>query len=248
MSSKRTYKKYTAAEKAAYYKRKNAAKPKQPYKRNTRKPRPTASVGTVGGIVGSALGGALAGPGGAAVGHYLGKGAQEMFQSLVGFGDYRLNGNTLMTGGMSPPQMVNSINRGGYIVRHREYLGDVLATETFTSKVYPLNPGIQTFPWLSQIAGSFEQYKFRGLVFEFRSTSSDAVLSTATSSALGTVIMATQYNVLNPPFASKLAMENYEFANSDKPSCSFYHPIECMASRTPVALTIRSHWACSRRR
>jgi hypothetical protein len=31
-------------------------------------------------------------------------------------------------------------------------------------------------------------------------------------------------------------MENYEFANSTKPSCSMLHPIECKRSQTPVDL------------
>ena len=46
--------------------------------------------------------------------------------------------------------------------------------------------------------------------------------------------MATEYNVLNSNFINKLQMENYEFANSSKPSCDFYHPIECKNSETSV--------------
>lgn len=76
----------------------------------------------------------------------------------------------------------------------------------------------------------------RGLVFEFKTMSSDAVLSSGASSALGTVIFATQYNALDKPFEDKRTMENYEFANSTKPSESMLHPVECKRSQTPVDL------------
>jgi hypothetical protein len=172
---------------------------------------------------------------GRGVGGFLGKAAQALVLSVAGFGDYHIKTNSLMNGGMSPPMIVNSANSGGFIMRHREYLGDVLASTNFSITKYPLNPGlVYTFPWLSQVAEAFEEYRFRGLIFEFKSTSSDAVLSTAANSALGTVIMATQYNALSPTFPDKRIMENYEFANSSKPSMSFIHPVECAQSQTPV--------------
>jgi len=162
----------------------------------------------------------------------LGKGIGAL---ISGFGDYKIAGNTLMTGGLDPPTVVNSVNNGGVIVRHREYLMDINATTAFTIQTLPLNTGLlETFPWLSAIATHFEQYKFQGLLFEFKSLSSDAVLSSATSSALGSVVMATQYNALNPPFPDKFTMENYEFANSAKPSLSFIHPVECARKDTPL--------------
>lgn len=155
---------------------------------------------------------------------------------ISGFGDYKIKGNTLMTGGLDPPEVINSVDNGGVIVRHREYLFDVLASETFNINTMPINPGIvETFPWLSNVAQHFEQYRIRGLLFEFKSLSSDAVLSAATSSALGSVIMATQYNALDVPFENKFQMENYEYANSSKPSLSFLHPVECVRSQTSVS-------------
>jgi len=151
---------------------------------------------------------------------------------IKGFGAYKVGGNSLMSGGLSPPAVINSMNNGNVIIRHREYIGDVIASAPFANTAFPLNPGMgETFPWLSQIATSFEKYRWRGMIFEFKSMSSDAVLSTSTSSALGTVIMSTLYNPYDDPFTSKIQMENYEFANSCKPSCSMIHPIEC-ARRT----------------
>jgi len=163
-------------------------------------------------------------------------------RTIRGFGDYSIKHNTIMSGGMSPPMITNSVVTGGVILRHREYLRDITAATEFTNLQFDVNPGINaTFPWLSQIATSFEQYKFRGLVFEFKSMAADVVLSNAASTALGTVIMGTKYNVLELPFTNKFEMENWEFTSSCKPSCNMMHPIECAASQTPVdMLYIRS--------
>jgi hypothetical protein len=171
------------------------------------------------------------------VGGFVGKGIQQLVKNITGFGDYNVSNNSLMSGGLSPPQIVNSSNHGGFIVRHREYLKDINATTAFALESFPLNPGISsTFPWLSTVANAFEQYKFRGIVFEIKSLASDSILSASTSSALGSVIMATEYNSLNSNFANKNEMENHEFANSRKPSEDFMHPIECKRSLTSVDL------------
>lgn len=190
--------------------------------------------------VGSALGGAagswFGGPAGGLTGGFIGSKLGHLVEKITGFGDYRIQSNSLMRGGMSQAQIVNTTTRGGVIVRHREYVGDVLATTAFTVTQYPLNPGqAVTFPWLSQGDGrAYEQWKPRGMIFEYVSTSSDAVLATSASAALGSVCMATDYDALDNPFPNKRAMLNSEFASSSKPSCNFIHPIECKMSATPT--------------
>ena len=147
-----------------------------------------------------------------------------MLKSLTGFGDYVVNENSLMRLPiMNPPEVVNS--SAGFIVRHREYITDVVAHAAFTNVSFALNPGMnQTFPWLAGVAASFESYEWRGLVLEYKTNYSDAI---STTGSLGTVIMATSYNANDVAFTNKLEMENYEFANSNKPSLSVYHPVEC---------------------
>lgn len=172
---------------------------------------------------------------GSKIGSFIGHGAQQLLKAITGFGDYNIDKNSIMEGGMSPPEIVNSVQKNGFIIRHREYIGDIPASTTFTNHIYDINPGLSgTFPYVAQIAKAFELYRLRGLVFEFKSTSSDAVLSTSASSALGIVAMATQYNSLNPGFTNLIQMENHEFANSSKPSCDFYHPVECKKSLMPA--------------
>jgi len=157
--------------------------------------------------------------------------------TIRGFGDYKVGSNSLMRGGMSPPMITNSISNGAVIIRHREYLRDIFNSTNFSAIEFDLNPGLTaSFPWLSQIAASFAQYRFRGLVFEFKTTSSDTVLSSSASTSLGTVVLATQYNALDSPFTNKFEMENWEYSVSTKPSLSVLHPVECAKSQTPVSL------------
>lgn len=181
-------------------------------------------------------GGALGAHAGEVLGNWIGHGVEKVVQALSGFGDYHIMENSVAQGtiGGDPPVVRNTPY--GMIIRHREYIADVFAAIAFTNKQYHINPGqLPSFPWLSQVADSFEQYRFRGLVFEFKSMSSDAILSTSSSSALGTVIMATQYNSLDAPFTDKRTMENYEFANSTKPSCNLLHPVECKRGETSIS-------------
>lgn len=176
---------------------------------------------TIGYQVGSNLGG------------LIGYGAQKLIKHVTGFGDYQITHNSLMGGLYNPPELANLRDRGT-VIRHREYMTDITASSAFTVNTFAINPGLfSTFPWLSQVAEAFEEYYITGMIFEYKTLSAD--YTTASSAALGYVVMATQYNVLNPPFADKKTMENYEFSNSAKPSETFIHPIECKRSITPVS-------------
>jgi len=159
-----------------------------------------------------------------------------MYGKVRGFGGYKIQQNSLQTGGLSPPQIVNSIHQGSVIVRHREFIGDITGNATFTNSQFPLNPGLfNSFPWLSQIAGAFEQYRWRGLIFEYKSTSVDSLITGQATPSMGSVIMATDYNSPDGnQFIDKLTMENAEFSNSCRPSHNMIHPIECKNSLNPL--------------
>jgi hypothetical protein len=54
-------------------------------------------------------------------------------------------------------------------VSHREYVCDIKGTTPFNCASLAINPGLPTlFPWLAQIASSFESYEFKRLAFEWR--------------------------------------------------------------------------------
>lgn len=195
---------------------------------------------TLGGLLGTALGG----PAGGAVGSMLGRGAGAMISKIFGHGDYQVsNAGQVMENSivLSNAAQAPSFGSGRVSVKfkHREFLGDVYSSptaSTFKIESYPINPGLdRTFPWLSGVIGAkFQQYRINGMTFEFRSMSADALNSTNT--ALGSVIMSTDYDSADDHvFASKQEMENTEYGVSAKPSSNMLHAIECARGQTPVS-------------
>lgn len=158
---------------------------------------------------------------------------------LKGSGDYRLMSNSLVSGGgveMENAQIVPSGPRAIRII-YREYLGDVYTHPTsagaFNIASYDINPGlVSTFPWLNPIAQQYEQWTPNGIAFEFKSTSSDYV----STQALGSVIMATEYDQLDSVFANKQEMLNSAYANEFKPSCDGVHGVECAREDRPLQI------------
>jgi len=152
----------------------------------------------------------------------LGRDAGNWISKIFGMGDYRIKKNSLMMYNAGPP----AFGSGSTEIMHREYLQDISSSTGFSIQAFPINPGLEgTFPWLSVIAQNFECYELLGLVFEFKSTSATAVSSTNT--ALGTVILSTEYDSINPPFASKQEMEAHEFTVATAPSGNVLHAVEC---------------------
>lgn len=158
---------------------------------------------------------------------------------LQGLGAYnvaKIRKNTLIMS--DPPSIKNSGKvEGGTVIRHREYLGQIMSSDsanTFKIQSYPLNPAqSDSFPWLSSIAANFEEYTPNGVMYEFRSTCSDAIAS-STNLALGQIMLACQYDPLDAPFASDVEMLNYEFAQSCKVSESVCHFVECDPKQSPL--------------
>lgn len=193
---------------------------------------------TLGGMIGTALGG----PGGGLAGGMIGRGAGAVLSKIFGHGDYQVTNasaisqNSLLTNAANVPQF--GTGKVAVKLRHREFIGDVLSSPTagaFTIQSYNVNPGLAvTFPWLSTVVGSsFQQYRICGMTFEFRSMSGDAL--TGANTALGSVIMATDYDSSDTPFTTKQQMENTEYGVSCKPSMNMMHAIECERSQTSVS-------------
>lgn len=87
------------------------------------------------------------------------------------------------------------------------------------------------------MADAYEEYRIKGMVWEYKSTSGEFVTNGAGSSngALGTVIMATNYNAaISPAFLDKKSMENYEHAQSGPPTRNIMHALESKGAGTPV--------------
>lgn len=159
---------------------------------------------------------------------------------VSGLGAYELGNishNTLIKPDI--PEIRNAAYvEGATIIRHREYLGPITTSATagaFKIENFELNPAQSAaFPWLSQIAENYEEYKPNGLLFEFRSTASDAIAS-STNLALGQVMMATQYDPTDPPFTNDVDMLNYSWAQSGKVSDNLQHFVECDPKQSPMS-------------
>jgi len=114
---------------------------------------------------------------------------------------------------------------GAALIHKMEYIGDVYGTINFNiDQSLGINPGlVASFPWLAQVASSWEVYSFRLLKYHYKPTSGSAV--STTNPALGVIIMATQYNALDAPFATKQQMENYQGAMSTVPYIGAVHDV-----------------------
>lgn len=174
----------------------------------------------------SALAPPLKGQGGYSIGDLLEKGLDAVAH-LFGIGSYEVKTNSLYTGSSDMPNaQLPEFEAPVIRIKHKEFLGNILSSEEFSSSKFVINPGLYaTFPWLSGIAPHFTTYRVHGMVFGFLSRSATAIGSTST--ALGTVILATQYESTEPEFVDQKAMEAHKYVSAGKPSESFFHPVEC---------------------
>lgn len=168
----------------------------------------------------------------------LGEGAADALLKPIigdfeGYGDYKLSSgqlesNTVM-GIVSPEAaQVPTMHRdkGATRITHREYIGDMSMTTAFSLKSFTISPAsADTFPWLSTIAPSFQEYQIMGCVFEFKSLSANAV--SGTNAGMGSITAAVNYDVYSTPPQSKTQIANALFAVSCKPSEDMMCPLEC---------------------
>lgn len=152
-------------------------------------------------------------------GQAIGAGISRIF----GQGDYRVQKNSVMSG----PPSFSPLNNGIRIT-HREYIQDIFSSTDYSVSTFRIQPNAQkTFPWLSQLASSFEQYKVNGCVVYLNTTSGNAVSST--NNALGVWGVTTVYDPSKPPLATKIQAEEYNGCTSSVPSSSVLHAVECKA-------------------
>lgn len=187
---------------------------------------------------------------GRTLGNFAGQGdlgamAGNALAKYFGHGDYVIKSNSLMgTGKTTVPKFDNSGKRGTRI-QEREFLGDVFSGDTLVSGstsfdtrsfiINPTNPSC--FPWLSKFAPLFDQWEPNGIIFNFVSTSSEF---NGTSQSLGAVVMATDYDPYDLPYATKSEMENSDYSCSSKPSLGLVHAIECDDKERPTELLFTS--------
>lgn len=164
-------------------------------------------------------------------GSHFGDKAWDFGANLVkkysGYGDYELVSNSLI-GDSSSGQPIVDVRGRATRVAFREYLGDVYTASSgvgdFNMIALRINPAdAATFPWLSSVARQYEQYVPNGIIIEFKATASDNSAGTS----VGSVIMSTDYDVLDFQMVDKRTMLNSAYSSESKQSNDQLHGIEC---------------------
>lgn len=182
---------------------------------------------------GSAFGQPALGTAFAPVANRIGMWGGDLIKTFTGFGSYNVAQNSLYEGAQAP-FIRNYDVSGGLVVSHREYVCDIVSSATpgaYRLQSFTINPANSlVFEFLAQIAVNYEQYICEGIIFTYKPTSAESGNSTTGNVALGTVMMATQYNVLLPDFQSKAELMSSQYSMTCRPSEAMMHPIECAPS------------------
>lgn len=166
------------------------------------------------------------------------------FSRYMGWGDYASVNQIMQQGGSGAQQQI-SVNRhsrtGDVYITHTEFVQNVVASGTggsssaFEIREFPINPAISTtFPFLSQLAENYILYQMEGCLFQYKPTSGE--YGSNNSNALGKVIMCTQYDPEAPAYQNAVEMENYDYANSTKPSKGAIHGVETASSQKAIEM------------
>lgn len=207
-----------------------------------KKPKRSSSIENEIGFIGKALRG-LGGLGGSSLGAMVGQpsaGASlgtsfgAALSRWLGSGDYSVSSNSMVTRASSGIPSMHKNNQS-VVIRHKEFIGQISGSTGFTVQYeLPINPGLQTtFPWLSNVASRFQEYKIRGMVYHYVPTSGSY---SASGTALGSVMMQTTYRASDTAPLSKVEILNEYWSNEVVPSETMAHPIECDPRENPFSV------------
>nr|WAE42231.1 MAG: capsid protein [Cressdnaviricota sp.] len=171
------------------------------------------------------LGNRLYGHDGKLVGEALGRG-------ITGSGDYKMHhksANKIEHGRMSDRK--SNLEKGQMSISHTEFISIINSgsanPSAFTATSFNINPAnSQMFPFLSSIAGSFQQWKANKMTIHLRSLCSESTGSTYLVSQ-GTGGVCCQYDSALGPFNSYITAINSDFAITAKCSQDMSFCIEC---------------------
>lgn len=213
-------KNYTAAQKRAYAKRMQKSRVSRSISgKGDYKFKAARDFGRAGALAGDYFGGPVGAAAGEVAGGLLGK----LFKKVTGFGDYEVKSNTLLGKGNG---VIPDFGKSAIRITHKEFLQNVDSTTDFNLFELALNPGVkETFPWLAPIAQQFETYRMNGCIVYYKSTSADALNSTNT--ALGKIVISTDYNSSDTNWQNIQQMYGSQYAVSGPPSSDLMHAVEC---------------------
>lgn len=118
-------------------------------------------------------------------------------------------------------------------VKHSEYLGEIQGSVGFNVHQYPINPGLAlSFPWLSNIAAQYEEYRVKRLNYRFETE--------APTSTKGSVVLVTDVDALDSAFQSKQQAMDYRGASRTAPWQRVVHNAQAAARSPYGARFVRS--------
>jgi len=95
-------------------------------------------------------------------------------------------------------------------ILHRELIATVSGNTTYGVTAYALNPGLSaSFPWLSQVAGNYEQYSFKALRYHY--------VTRCSTTYTGSVLLSPEYDALDSPPTSEVFQAMMEGSKEDVP-------------------------------
>lgn len=168
------------------------------------------------------------------LGQQAGHGLGAALSKWMGFGDYSVSKNTIVDKASTGIPFMHKTGQS-VMIRHKEFIGTISGSNAFTVQYeLTINPGLaQTFPWLSGIAGRFQEYEVKGMVYHYVPTSGTF---NGTTAALGSVMLQTTYRATDTAPVSKAEMLNEYWAGEVVPCETMAHPIECDPKENPFAV------------
>lgn len=147
------------------------------------------------------------------------------YTAFSGMGEYK---NSLFSDSDSTVAAMSTVNSdiGATSITREEFVMNVYSPTTpaaFNNTSFNINPGLTVFPWLSQLAGNYRRYEFKQLIFKYV----PAISSASTSGAMGTIIMAADYNSGSNKFESAQQMQEYAGSIVAPPYKQILCGIEC---------------------
>jgi hypothetical protein len=160
----------------------------------------------------------------------------EGFSKIWGYGDYSMSQNSCFDSTSQQVPFMHS-SKSTFRLKNREYLFDLTGTTSgFAPFRLGINPTNSTlFPYLANIAGNFQEYRWMGLAFEYKTTCATAVAN-STNPSMGKVVMSIQYDVDQANPADQRTMLNTMWAVDGVVYKDILLPVECAPDLNPTGI------------
>lgn len=172
------------------------------------------------------------------IGGWLGTKAHQFLSRIFGgSGDYKEldapsekpSQNSLVASSYVPKLVGNK--DGTIEMNYSEFMGNVNMTADTNITSYDIDPTNPSMcAWVRRIALNYQNWELLGMIFVFRSLSSDT--TSAPTQGMGSVFGSVKYDVYQPESTTKREIMAKLFSNSTKPSKDMILAVECARDQT----------------